>query len=84
MVSVRRVHYGWRALGVICFIAAAVAGLAMYAAWDHNPQLAFHEDGGVHWGAWLTIGLTWFVAIAGIPCVVALTALVFSFFRRSQ
>jgi hypothetical protein len=82
MVSARRIHFGWFAFGFICFIAAVVAALMMYVAWDHNSQLAFHEDGIIHFDAWLAIGLTWFVAIAGIPCVIALAVVVVSFFRR--
>jgi hypothetical protein len=84
MVSARRFHFGWIAFSIICLIAALVGGLMMYIAWDHNPQLAFHEEGIIHWGAWLTIGVTWFLAIAGVPCAIALAALLFSFFRRSQ
>jgi hypothetical protein len=84
MEVARRINFGWVAFIVICFIGALVAALMMYIAWDHNPQLAFHEDGIIHWGAWLTIGVTWFAAIAGIPCIIAFTALILSFFRRSQ
>ncbi len=84
MVSAHRIHFGWLAFGVICLIAALVAGLMMYIAWDHNPQLVFHDDGIIHWDMWLTVGLTWFLAIAGIPCVIAFAVVVVSFFRRSQ
>jgi hypothetical protein len=84
MVSGRRLHLGWLAFGVVCFIAASVAGLMMSIAWDHNPQLVFHEDGIIHWDAWLTVGLTWFFAIAGIACVIAFAVVVVSFFRGNH
>jgi heme/copper-type cytochrome/quinol oxidase subunit 2 len=84
MVSTRRIHFGWFSFVAICFVAVVVAAVMMYIAWDHNPQLAFHEDGMIHWGAWLTIGVAWFVAIAGIPSIIVLTAITFSFFRRRQ
>jgi hypothetical protein len=45
MVSARRFHAGWIAFTIICLIGAIVAGAMMYIAWDHNPQLRFHEDG---------------------------------------
>ena len=38
----------------------------MYAAWDHNPQGRFHEDGAIHWDQWLIVG--------GIHLVVGLVA----------
>jgi hypothetical protein len=84
MVGAGRFHAGWIAFAIICFIAAVVAGFTMYLAWQQNPQLAFHEDGVIHWDAWLTVGLTWFVAIAGVPCIIAFAALLFSFFRGSR
>lgn len=43
----------------------------MYVAWEHNPQGEFHDDTGVHWLYWLGIGFSWFVAVAGIPCLMA-------------
>jgi uncharacterized membrane protein YqjE len=84
MVRAHRINFGWIAFLAICLIAVAVAALMMYIAWAHNPQYAFHEDGAVHWGPWLAIGLTWFLAIAGIPCVIAFVAALLLFFRRSR
>jgi heme/copper-type cytochrome/quinol oxidase subunit 2 len=84
MVGARRFHAGWIAFTIVCIIGAIVAGAMMYIAWDHNPQLRFHEDGVIHWGEWLTIGVSWFAVIAGIPCIIAFGVLVASFFRRSQ
>jgi len=47
----------------------------MYAAWEHNPQEAFHEsrsDGtvAIHWGDWALIGLSWFLPVAAVPLVL--------------
>jgi hypothetical protein len=49
-------------------VAGGWAGLMMYAAWDHNPQGAFHEmsvDGShvVHWSDWIFLGASWFVPL---------------------
>jgi hypothetical protein len=84
MVSAGRFHAGWIAFTIICCIGALVAGTMMYIAWDHNPQLRFHEDGVIHWTEWLMLGFLWFAAIAGIPCLIAFTVVVVPFFRRSQ
>jgi hypothetical protein len=84
MVRTSRIHFGWRAFVFICVVAAAIAALAMYAAWNHNPQLVFHENGVIHWGAWLAVGISWFATIAGVPCIIALGVLLTSFLRRSQ
>ena len=37
-------------------LAAPLAGMAMYIAWQHNPQGQFHEAGVIHW-AWFQLGL---------------------------
>ena len=57
---------------------AGVAGLAMRAAWDHNPQGAFHDASGVHWLDLGVVGLAWFVpvAVATALVVTALAAVV--------
>jgi hypothetical protein len=84
MVSTRRFHAGWIAFTIVCSIGALIAGVMMCIAWDHNPQLVFHEDGIIYWGAWFAVGLSWFAAIAGIPCIIAFAVLVVSLLRRSQ
>lgn len=69
----------------------AVAALAMYAAWDHNPQGEFHElaaDGKrlVHWGSWAAVGLSWFVVVF-VPLFLiggAATALSYRLRRRKS
>ena len=63
----------------------------MFAAWDHNPQGAFHElaaDGSqlVHWGRWASIGLSWFLVIF-VPLFVvggSITALSLHFRSRES
>jgi hypothetical protein len=35
----------------------------MAAAWDHNPQEVYHSAAGIAWGAWLAIGIGWFLAL---------------------
>jgi type VI protein secretion system component VasK len=69
----------------------AVAALAMYAAWDHNPQGEFHElaDDGtrlIHWGAWAAVGLVWFVVVV-VPLFLiggGATALSYRLCRRNS
>jgi hypothetical protein len=50
----------------------------MRAAWDHNPQGAFHDASGVHWLDLGVVGLGWFVpvAVATALVVTALAAVV--------
>ena len=50
-------------LAICTAVALGAAATAMYAAWQHNPQEEFHGAGGVEWGAWLFIGMTWFLAV---------------------
>jgi hypothetical protein len=55
---------------------ALVAAWMLAAAWDHNPQEEFHGVTGVHWAAWLPMGLAWFVAVA-VALTLAARMLVF-------
>jgi hypothetical protein len=61
-----------RALAMVAAVCAvpsvAAAALAMFAAWEHNPQGEFHEvaaDGNlvVHWEWWAWVGLSWFLVV---------------------
>lgn len=38
-----------------------VGGIMMSIAWNHNPQMAFHEPGNIHWQDWLMLGFLWFI-----------------------
>jgi hypothetical protein len=68
-------------LGVLArliLVAFTLLGLcfgafAMYAAWQHNPQGEFHDETGVHWIDWLSIGGFWVAAIAGVPWLFAIS-----------
>ena len=53
-------------------IGTAFGVMAMYAAWQHNPQGVFHKAGQVHWGAWLFVGLSWLgpTLLAAVPVLV--------------
>jgi len=53
ITSRRVVHF---ALVLISFL---VGGIAMYIAWQHNPQCEIHCDGNIQWRYWLIIGLSW-------------------------
>jgi hypothetical protein len=48
-------------------IGLVLGGAMMYIAWGHNPQGEFHEEGVVHWGPWLLLGVTWaaFIILPG-------------------
>ena len=35
----------------------------MLAAWDHNPQAVFHDEYGINWVNWLTVGLSWLIIV---------------------
>ena len=76
----------------VCVVPGlAAAALAMFAAWEQNPQGAFHAlaaDGSqlVHWGSWASIGLSWFLAIS-VPLFViggSVTALSLHFRSRKS
>ena len=48
---------------IVSIIMGGVAGgLMMYAAWDHNASEEIHSDAVIHWGYWLGIGISWFLA----------------------
>lgn len=38
-----------------------LAGGAMNAAWQHNPQQEIYSEAGINWGYWLMIGGSWLV-----------------------
>ena len=84
-----------RALALAAAVCAVpgltAAALAMFGAWEHNPQGEFHElaaDGSqlVHWGWWASIGLSWFLVIS-VPLFVVgggVTALSLHFRSRKS
>jgi hypothetical protein len=57
-------------LAVFTMMGLAVGGFMMYVGWKHNPQGAFRDETGLHWGYWLLLGFSWFIAIAGIPYAI--------------
>jgi hypothetical protein len=65
-------------------VGASVAAFMMYVAWQHNPQGEFHDDAGIHWLPWLGVGLTWFLAIAGLPCLIAVTVAVLRYASKRR
>ena len=58
-----------QALAVFIVFGILLAALAMFAAWQHNPQGEFHNNDGIQWTSWLSVGASWFVA-AQIPSAV--------------
>ena len=70
----RRVVFAFATVG------ALVAAAMMYIAWDHNSQGEIHDETGIHWGYWLFLGSTWFIATGVVPSV--LTALLSYLPRR--
>ena len=61
-MTARRAWAASVAIGISAGMVVAAA--MMYIAWQHNPQGAFREPERVHWGDWLTVGLSWFFVIA--------------------
>ena len=47
----------------IFIISLIVALSAMYMAWNHNPQCAYHCEGVIHWGSLLSVGGAWFAIV---------------------
>ena len=72
--SGRRRGVGTWILGASGGAGAGVATLAMRAAWDHNPQGAYHDASGVHWLDLGVVGLAWFIPVA-VATALAVTAL---------
>jgi hypothetical protein len=60
-----------RAIVAFTTVGAFVAAAMMYAAWDHNPQGQIHDESGVYWGYWLSLGSAWFIAIGVVPSLLA-------------
>jgi hypothetical protein len=79
-----RLTIGWLALAAVCFLGGSLGAWMMYMAWQHNPQGEFHEPGVIHWVLWLTIGLSWFAFIAGIPCLIGMLGFAISRFQKSR
>ena len=75
LVSRRTSPWFWSSL-VPFGLAVAAAGATMLASWQHNPQGAIHDELGVGWLHWLSIGASWFVLVyAGSLLVVWLVVL---------
>ena len=50
----------WKSALIAGVAGGLVIGACMvWAAWQHNPQGAFHGSGGVSWGSLLNVGLMW-------------------------
>jgi len=71
MQTTSRLNVFARVILTFILIGACFGAFTMYAAWDHNPQGEFHDETGVHWLDWLRVGFSWFVAVAGLPCLIA-------------
>lgn len=51
-------------IGLSGLLGVLAAALAMYAAWQLNPQCAIHCPSlGILWGDWLAIGASWLLAV---------------------
>ena len=72
----------WSVLAAFTFVGAGVSGLMMYIAWQHNPQGEFYDEFSIHWLSWLGVGFGWFVAVAGVPCLVSAVFTFLSYLRR--
>lgn len=67
----RRLSPWARALLLATAAGLLVAAPMMYIAWQHNSQGEFHENGQIHWGAWLGVGATWFVLPFSLGAIIA-------------
>lgn len=72
----------WLVAAGFCSLGIVVAAFMMYVAWDHNPQGEFHDETGIHWGSWLSVGFGGFIFIAGVPCLIAAAVSFISYLRR--
>jgi hypothetical protein len=50
----------WKSSLVAGVVGGVLLGSFMvWAAWEHNPQQAFHGSDGVSWASLLNLGLVW-------------------------
>jgi hypothetical protein len=52
-------------------VGLLAAGLAMTAAWDHNPQDVYHSALGINWIPWLAVGVSALASAVFVAFVVA-------------
>ena len=57
-------------LGMLAGLVAAL--LLMSAAWRHNPQGEFHDESGINWIPWLSVGLNWFLVVGGVATAITI------------
>jgi hypothetical protein len=50
-------------------ISVLISALMMFIAWDHNPQGEIHNELGIQWKYWLSIGGSWFISIFTITLI---------------
>ena len=68
------------------FLVPAIVGvafgiLAMWAAWQHNPQCSVHcAEEGISWAYWLNVGASWVVMVTPLAFLVTWAA--FKIWRR--
>lgn len=71
-------------LAFFTLVGLVVAVFMMYVGWQHNPQGEFHDETGVHWGYWLLLGFSWFIAITGLPYAIGVGVLACRSIVRSR
>jgi hypothetical protein len=71
----------WKRAGVVGAAAGLpIAAVMMYIAWQHNPQGGFHDETGIHWLVWISIGFSWLVMVT--PPVVLFVGASLAIIRR--
>jgi len=66
---------GWAVAVLVGFLAGSVA---VYAAWQHNPQQEFHSPETIKWIELSMIWFSWFLIVATVlggitsSCLIAL------------
>ena len=56
-------------------VGANVGGFMMHIGWEHNSMGEFHDENGVKWGYWLSLGAIWAVVSGAPVAVIAYAAL---------
>ena len=55
-----------------------ISGIAMYIAWQHNPQCEFHCEDVINWYNWFNVGLSWFI-LSYVVALIIVWLIIFVF-----
>lgn len=72
----KALRIGW---GISLLCAVLVGSIAVFAAWEHNPQLEFHGPDRVSWLELSLIWFSWFFVVAMVLGGITSTCILVGF-----